>query len=92
MIAALEGGGGNAEANWTEVWPENWKAVQGFGAIATQWRIAPLMSGRLHYEGLDYSGARAGLELAGLQLTASDWAGVRILEREVKLLLNGYQG
>ncbi len=41
------------------VWPENWKAVEMFMSLQTQWRTGP-MGGSL---GLDYPGVAAALGL-----------------------------
>jgi hypothetical protein len=42
-----------------EVWPDNWRAVQTFAWLSTQWRMAP--SG--HLIGLDYAAVTPVLEL-----------------------------
>lgn len=54
--------------------------MQAFASLVTQWRIVPLASGRLHYCGLDYAGARAGLDLAGVSLTPGLWDDLRTME------------
>lgn len=71
-----------------EIWPENWDIVTAFSAISTQWRITSLAGGRIHYSGLDYSAAKAGLELAGTHLSVDLWSGIRIMERAAMAALN----
>ena len=66
--------------------------VDAFVAVSSQWRLVPLPSGRVHWQGLDYAGARAGLEQAQILLTPSQWVGVQIMEREAAAVLNGYRG
>lgn len=78
-----------APAQRLEIWPENWPIVQAFTAIATQWRTAPLGLGGYRYLGLDYTAAKAGLELAGITLAADQWKGVRMMERAATIELNG---
>lgn len=58
-----------------QVWPENWPAVEAFLAVQTQWSIG--MAGPT---GLDYTRVRAGLELAGMQVTPELFQKLRILE------------
>ena len=48
--------------------------------MATQWRVVlDGWGGRLDL-GLDYDGARAGLDLAGVEMTPKLWADVRAIE------------
>ena len=63
--------------------------MNAFCAIFSQWRIVALASGRMFYSGLDYAGARAGLEASGIAVTQQLWAGIRIMEIEAKRVLNG---
>lgn len=39
-----------------------------------------LGAGRLVYLGLDYAGARAGLDAAGIDITPDLWAGLQTME------------
>jgi hypothetical protein len=75
-----------------EVWPANMTVVDTWLAISSQWRTAPLADGRVHWLGLDYSAVRAGLDMAGLTVTPSDWASVQVMEREASAALNGLRG
>lgn len=73
------------------VWRRNAPAVAAFLSITTQWRVSAGMKG-LFYLGLDYDGARAGLELAGMEVTPALWADVRLMERAARDALNGIKG
>lgn len=49
-----------------QVWPENWKAVQLFLALSTQWRLVSLStmaSARILQTGLDYSAVEPVMRL-----------------------------
>lgn len=63
-------------------------AVEAFLAIASQWRIVDGWNGR-RVIGLDYTAARAGLELAGIEVTPGVWAEVREIERGARAAMNG---
>lgn len=74
------------------VWLENVAAVAAFLAVASQWRTAWVFGqdgARMHFVGLDYAGARAGLEAAGIALTPDLWAGVRVMEEAARQAMNG---
>lgn len=60
-----------------EVWPENWDAVEVFGALQTQWRIG--MAGPT---GLDYAVLPAVMELFEVAHRADCFAGVQVMETE----------
>lgn len=75
-----------------DVWPDNWPIVRAFTAISTQWRTAPIGMGAYRYLGLDYTAAKAGLEMAGITVTAEQWKGVRVMERAATIELNGGEG
>ena len=49
--------------------------------MRTQWRAAIGAMGGVMHHGLDYSGAKAGLALAGIEATPGLWADVREIER-----------
>jgi hypothetical protein len=78
------------------VWPENVGVVEAFLSISSQWRTASIGGGlspsRLVYLGLDYAGARAGIEAAGIAITPELWAGVRVMEDAACDALNGVEG
>ena len=62
------------------VWCDNQQAVEAFLAVTTQWRMTGTPDGRLVATGLDYAGARAGLALAGIEVTPETWAEIRLIE------------
>lgn len=64
----------------TGVWPQNSHAMRAFLAVCSQWRMVALASGAVLYAGLDYSGAQAGLALAGIEASPELWAEVRVIE------------
>lgn len=66
------------------VWPQNLAAVQAFFAVQTQFRTEPTGA-----RGLDYAGARAGFDLAGIAVTPDLWAKVRTIEQGAKDAING---
>ena len=80
------------EPELCEVWPENWAAVEAWLVVASQWRATPLADGRVHWHGLDYTGVRAGLELAGIALAPDDWLRLRVMEQAAAAALNGTRG
>lgn len=69
------------------MWPENAPAVEAFLAAATQWRVVAGPE-RLRVVGLDYAGARAGWDLAGIAMTPALFADVRIMEAAAIAALN----
>lgn len=69
----------------TAVWPDAAPALDAFLAVAGQWRVTP--SGRVI--GLDYAAVRAGLELAGIELTPEVWSDVQHIEQGALVGLNG---
>ncbi len=96
-MAELEAALGAAvESDDDGLWPENEAIVEAFLSCDTQWRVAAvgrgLAPGRLFFAGLDYAGARAGIEAAGIVLTPELWRGVRIMEGEARDALNGIDG
>jgi hypothetical protein len=70
-----------------EVWEENAAIVEAFLAASTQWRVAGTFGG-LVFLGLDYAGARAGIEAAGIEITPELWAGLRVMEQAACAALN----
>jgi hypothetical protein len=58
-----------------EVWPDNWPAVEAFIAVQTQWATG--MGGAT---GLDYARVRAGLAMAGIDVTPELFGQLRLLE------------
>jgi len=90
LVEAIRGAGDQAEEDFG-VWPENRDTVVAFAAITTQWRVVALSTmerARIHYVGLDYAGARAGLEAEGIAVTPELWAGIRTMEAAARALLN----
>nr|RDS96960.1 hypothetical protein DWF04_03920 [Cereibacter sphaeroides f. sp. denitrificans] len=70
------------------VWPENVAAVQAFLFVATQWRWVGGGMGGLMAIGLDYAGARAGLDLAGVEVTPALWHELTLIEAGALAALN----
>lgn len=70
------------------LWEENLPALEIFGAIGTQWRVVARGEGELHYVGLDYSAAAAGLSLAALTVSPQLWADVQMIEAGAVAALN----
>lgn len=73
------------------VWPENAPAVDAFLAVSTQWRMVASAGGPLVYGGLDYTGVRAGLDLAGITPSPALWADVQLIEAGALGALNRRQ-
>ncbi|MBO4168869.1 DUF1799 domain-containing protein [Cereibacter azotoformans] len=71
------------------VWPEHAAAVAAFLAISTQWRWVGSGMGGVMAIGLDYAGARAGLALAGIEVTADLWHAITLIEAGALAALNG---
>lgn len=77
------------EAAETGIWAENVPALAAFLSIGSQMRwIAPGL-GAARAIGLDYQGARAGLDLAGVAVTPALWADIRVIEGAAVAALNG---
>lgn len=55
-------------------------AVSAFLRIDNQFRMTALASGAVVVNGLDYAGARAGLEMAGISVTPDLWADIQMIE------------
>lgn len=62
------------------LWPENAPALEAFLAVTTQWRVVATAKGPLFFAGIDYQGARAGFDLAGIAMTPEVWADVQMIE------------
>ncbi|TMV09817.1 hypothetical protein FGK63_01740 [Ruegeria sediminis] len=71
------------------IWAWLVPALRAFLAIDTQWRMAPLGMGGMRALGLDYAAARAGLDLAGIEMTPALWADVRLIEAGARAEMNG---
>jgi len=59
-----------------DIWPENHAAWQAFQRVQTQWASGG-MGGPT---GLDYVRVRAGLEMAGIEVTSELFEGLRLIE------------
>lgn len=64
----------------TGIWESNVQAVHAFLTIDSQFRMTGLARGGVLVQGLDYSGARAGLELAGVAATPDLWSDIQMIE------------
>lgn len=83
----IEGDLGIEDQN--EVWAKNVAAAQAFLWVSGQWRMTALASGGVYWGGLDYTAAKAGLEMAGIEITKELWADVRVIEQGAKAAKNG---
>ncbi|MBW6506165.1 MAG: DUF1799 domain-containing protein [Rhodobacteraceae bacterium] len=72
------------------MWAENLAAFEAFLAVATQWRVVGHMNG-MTATGLDYAGARAGLDLAGIAVTPALWADLQSIEHGAIAAMNEAQ-
>lgn len=66
-----------------EIWPQNWKTVQLFILMATQWRIG--MSGAT---GLDYAALPMLATVHDIRLTQKRMNGLRVMESEALRVMN----
>lgn len=78
-IAALEGEGSD-QAEELGIWPDNIEIVMAFASIASQWRVASIGTGGLHFLGLDYTAVRVALGAQKIRVTPELWAGLMIME------------
>lgn len=62
------------------VWSINVQAVTAFLNIDSQFRMTALAGGGVLVNGLDYQGARAGLEMAGVTITPDLWGDIQLVE------------
>lgn len=62
------------------IWAQHWPAVSAFCAVSTQWRVVGAGLTRLHTQGLDYTAMRAGLEMAGIEITPKLFGQIREIE------------
>lgn len=85
LIEEAERGGTDGEI---EVWAQHWDIVVAFCAVFSQWRVVALAAGPLHYIGLDYTAARAGLDAAGIAVTPRLWDGIRTMESAARQAMN----
>jgi len=92
-VAAIRSALSGGPADQGGVWPQHVATVTAFLAAASQWRttLSPAGEGgpRVLWLGLDYAGACAGIEAAGLALDPDIWAGIRIMEAAARDALNG---
>lgn len=71
------------------IWAEHLPALEAWLAVSSQMRWVAIGLGGVRAAGLDYQGARAGFELAGIEMTAERWAEVRTIEAGAVAELNG---
>ncbi|WP_233587001.1 DUF1799 domain-containing protein [Pseudorhodobacter sp. E13] len=62
------------------IWESNVPAVHAFLTIDSQFRMTALARGGVLVHGLDYNGARAGLEMAGVAVTPDLWSDIQMIE------------
>lgn len=73
------------------MWSIHVPVVEAFLAISSQWRTGlAAFEGAVQtiWIGFDYAGVRAGLELAGVELTPALWLKLRIMEAAAVKALN----
>jgi len=58
------------------VWPDNRAAVEAWLCVDTQLRLSPVSA----LLGLDYAGARAGLDALGVDVTPELWRDILLIE------------
>ncbi|MBW4984737.1 DUF1799 domain-containing protein [Mameliella sp. CS4] len=70
------------------LWPEHVAALEAFAVVSTQWRIEPRFGAPTRWVGLDHAAVKAGLSLAGIEVTPDLWADIRQIEQGAKEALN----
>ena len=68
-----------SEPETTEIWADHLPAFEAFLAVCGQWRVCAVEK-RIVAVALDYTAAKAGLELAGMTITPEVWAQVQTIE------------
>lgn len=76
-----------APAQGTGVWAQNVPALTAFLVASTQWRVVA-GAADLFVLGLDYAGARAGIEGAGIEITPQLWGDLQVIEAAALAELN----
>lgn len=74
------------------VWDINMHAVTAFLSIDSQFRVTSAATGGVLVTGLDYSGAQAGLALAGHTVTPALWGDIQMIEAGVVAELSAKRG
>lgn len=69
------------------LWHWHLPAWEAFVAVCSQWRTAATMEG-ITVVGLDYSAARDGLAMAGIDIAPATWADLRLIEEGAVAALN----
>ncbi|WP_242415090.1 DUF1799 domain-containing protein [Sphingomonas panni] len=69
------------------VWAANMVIVDAFAAVSTQWRTVSIPDG-IYWVGLDYVGAKVGLDNQDITLTHRQWGELRVMERAALRQLN----
>lgn len=70
------------------LWGMHLPAFDAFLEIGTQWRTVGGGFGRPYWIGLDYAAARAGLQLAGCNVSPETWNDLRQIEAGARDELN----
>jgi hypothetical protein len=65
------------------IWPDNVPAVAAFLRVQTQWTYVCPGDGSVRRAGLDYQGARAAFDLAGVEMTPDLFAELQVIEAGV---------
>jgi len=74
------------------VWMIHEAAVSAFLVVATQWREVANRDGPARVTGLDYTAAKAGLEMAGITIDPDDFTRLRIIESGAVAAMNEERG
>ncbi len=77
------------ESDGFAVWPENWRAVEVFTQMASQWRLV-VGTGSAHWQGMRYEALEAVLRITGVP--RREWptvfGAVRVMEAAARGELN----
>lgn len=74
------------------LWRCNVAAFEAFSCMATQWNVVAKADGSVVTMGLNYAGAQAALDLAGISATPELWSDVQIIELGARAAMNGSVG
>jgi hypothetical protein len=72
-----------AEPVELELWADHQAAWRAWCEVSGQWRtvgLGTMERAWLFWMGLDYGAAKAGLELAGIEVSPETWADLRVIE------------
>lgn len=70
------------------LWRCNVAAFEAFLTMTTQWNMIARADGPVIAVGLNYAGARAALDLAGITATPALWSDVQVIEQGARAAMN----